>query len=188
MSEALGTVHACGRGLLRGPKLVFDQMAAPVLEVMDTTSYNLVQVQQCYMGMYCFHLVSSMDCLHGLFYNSEDGGSTFLQNVCKLLLDYTLSHPRKLFSSLSLPWEPQIWVGNWVGKDLKRYEYNRGLFLLHFQYSSIGLEKRQILPWLLVGHARIIPEHNYVECCCYANLFSFFKSQTLPVFTDILNV
>jgi hypothetical protein len=37
----LGTVYMCGRGLLRGlwwpvgPKLIFDQMAAQVPEIMD---------------------------------------------------------------------------------------------------------------------------------------------------------
>lgn len=46
MAEALGTVHACERGLLRGwwllvgPKLVFDHMAEPVPEIMDTRGKN----------------------------------------------------------------------------------------------------------------------------------------------------
>jgi hypothetical protein len=41
MAEALGTVHMHGRRLFRGwwwsvgRKLVFDQMAAPVPEIMD---------------------------------------------------------------------------------------------------------------------------------------------------------
>jgi hypothetical protein len=41
IAEALGTVHTRGRGLLRvrwwpvGPKLVFDQTAAQVSEIMD---------------------------------------------------------------------------------------------------------------------------------------------------------
>jgi hypothetical protein len=41
MAEALGTVHMLGRGLLKkcwwpvGPKLLFDQMAARVPEIMD---------------------------------------------------------------------------------------------------------------------------------------------------------
>jgi hypothetical protein len=42
MSEALGMVHTCGRGLLRGPvdpKLGFDQTAAEVPEIMVTTLY-----------------------------------------------------------------------------------------------------------------------------------------------------
>jgi hypothetical protein len=52
MAEALGTVHMCGRGLLRecwwrvGPKLVFDQMAAPAAEIMDTSGmYNTMTVK-----------------------------------------------------------------------------------------------------------------------------------------------
>jgi hypothetical protein len=41
MAQALRAVHSSGRELLRGlwwtmaPKLVFDQMAAPVPEIMD---------------------------------------------------------------------------------------------------------------------------------------------------------
>jgi hypothetical protein len=41
MAKLIGTVHTCGRGLLRGwwlpvgPKLVFDHMAATVPEIMD---------------------------------------------------------------------------------------------------------------------------------------------------------
>jgi hypothetical protein len=45
MSETLGTVHTRGRGLLRRwwwpdrPKVSFDQMAAPVPEIKDSTLY-----------------------------------------------------------------------------------------------------------------------------------------------------
>jgi hypothetical protein len=45
MAEALGKVHARRRGLVRqwwwpeGPKLVFDQMAAPVPEIMNGSLY-----------------------------------------------------------------------------------------------------------------------------------------------------
>jgi hypothetical protein len=45
-AEALGTVHMRGRRLLRGrwwsvsAKLVFDQMAAPVPEIMDASLYT----------------------------------------------------------------------------------------------------------------------------------------------------
>jgi hypothetical protein len=45
MAEAWGTVHTLGKGLLRGwwwpvgPKLVFDQMAAPVPEIINGSLY-----------------------------------------------------------------------------------------------------------------------------------------------------
>jgi hypothetical protein len=45
MAECLETEHTCGRGPLRrwlwpvGPKLVFEQMAAPVPEVMNGSLY-----------------------------------------------------------------------------------------------------------------------------------------------------
>jgi hypothetical protein len=56
MTEALGTVHARRRGLLQGwrwsvdPKLVFEQMAAPVVEIIDvfyilrTMKENVIQL------------------------------------------------------------------------------------------------------------------------------------------------
>jgi hypothetical protein len=45
MAEALGTVHIRGWGLIRGwwwpvsPKLLFDQMAAPIPEIMGGSLY-----------------------------------------------------------------------------------------------------------------------------------------------------
>jgi hypothetical protein len=45
LAETLGTVHTRGIGLLRerwwplGPKLIFDQMAAPVPDIMDGYLY-----------------------------------------------------------------------------------------------------------------------------------------------------
>jgi hypothetical protein len=33
----------------------------------------------------------------GLSFDPEDGGSAFLRNVCQLVLDYTVSHPRILW-------------------------------------------------------------------------------------------
>jgi hypothetical protein len=52
MAEALGMMHAGGRGLLQGrwwtggPKLVYNQIGAPVPEIMNTTTYiNAVAVK-----------------------------------------------------------------------------------------------------------------------------------------------
>jgi hypothetical protein len=51
MAETLRTVHKRGRGLLRGwwwevgPKLVFDQMASPVPEIMDGSLYLKVRFE-----------------------------------------------------------------------------------------------------------------------------------------------
>jgi hypothetical protein len=38
----------------------------------------------------------------------ENGGSTHLRNFCLLQRDYKAQYPRRLSSSYSLPWEPQI--------------------------------------------------------------------------------
>jgi hypothetical protein len=38
----------------------------------------------------------------------DDGGSTHLWNVVRHLLDYTAVHPRRLWTSYSPPWEPEI--------------------------------------------------------------------------------
>jgi hypothetical protein len=35
-----------------------------------------------------------------LFFNPEDGGSTFLQNVCELIPDYIVLHHRTPYSSM----------------------------------------------------------------------------------------
>jgi hypothetical protein len=59
MAEALGTVHTSGRGLLpgwwwpAGSKLVFDQMAAPVPEIMDTPVF-------WFFSRYCRELQSDV--------------------------------------------------------------------------------------------------------------------------------
>lgn len=52
MAEAVGIVHMCGKVLLVGPELIFDEMAEPILEVMDTTSYSskLRKVYKIIMG------------------------------------------------------------------------------------------------------------------------------------------
>jgi hypothetical protein len=39
------------------------------------------------------------DYLLGLLFNTEDGDSVFLRNVCELLPDYTASHPRSVRST-----------------------------------------------------------------------------------------
>jgi hypothetical protein len=36
-------------------------------------------------------------CLHGLLFDPEDGGNTFVRNVGKLLPDYITSHPRRQY-------------------------------------------------------------------------------------------
>jgi hypothetical protein len=47
-------------------------------------------------------------CLLGLLFNPKDGGSMFLENISKLLPEYTVSHHRRKYPSHSLMWEPQI--------------------------------------------------------------------------------
>jgi hypothetical protein len=37
-------------------------------------------------------------CLYNLIFNPEDRGRIFLQNISKLLTDYTTTHPRKWYS------------------------------------------------------------------------------------------
>jgi hypothetical protein len=57
---------------------------------------------------------SSASCLlHAVFllsllFDYEDGGDTFLWNICWLSLDYVALYPRRQNSSKSLLWEPQI--------------------------------------------------------------------------------
>jgi hypothetical protein len=66
MAEALGTVHTRGRGLLRGrwspvgPKLVFDQMAEPVPEIMDDCLYQYPSYSEWKQYDFCklYHMSS----------------------------------------------------------------------------------------------------------------------------------
>jgi hypothetical protein len=44
-------------------------------------------------------LISVFLCLFSLFFGPEDGGSTFLRNIGKLLPDNKLSHPSRLYFS-----------------------------------------------------------------------------------------
>jgi hypothetical protein len=62
MAEAMGTVLTRGRRLLRkrwwpvGPKLVFDQIASPVMEIMDGPLYA-----QKKRGHPCFEWIGTHD-------------------------------------------------------------------------------------------------------------------------------
>jgi hypothetical protein len=61
MSEALGTVHIRGRELLRGPvspKLVFEQIVAPVPEIMDGYLYF---VDIIFLRMYIYIMGGGID-------------------------------------------------------------------------------------------------------------------------------
>jgi hypothetical protein len=66
------------------------------------TSCCLVEVDLRLRCAYCHH--------HQGTHRPNDGGSKHLWNVGKLLLDYTEQEPRRLSSSYSPPWEPEIWV------------------------------------------------------------------------------
>jgi hypothetical protein len=91
----------------------------------DVTSCSLAEVYRTFEVTYCFHLQGqrisraikagphqagshSASWLLGLLLDPEDGGSTFLRNVGKLLPDYITSHPRRWNSSESTPRERQI--------------------------------------------------------------------------------
>jgi hypothetical protein len=66
------------------------------------------EVPWCFRGMYCLHLHGQSKascllldgCLLELLFAPEDGGSMFLRNISKLLLDYTASHTERYYSSV----------------------------------------------------------------------------------------
>jgi hypothetical protein len=65
----------------------------------DISPCSLVGVDRRFRGMYCLHHHHQSD---------DDGGSTHLWNVGLLQWDYTAVYPRRLQSSYSLVWEPEI--------------------------------------------------------------------------------
>jgi hypothetical protein len=66
---------------------------------------SLVEVYQRFRGPCCLQHQGDE-----ATQSSDDGGSKDLQNVGKLLPDYTALQPRRQPSSYSPPWEPQILI------------------------------------------------------------------------------
>jgi hypothetical protein len=58
----------------------------------DVGPCSLTEVYQSFRSVYCLH-------------RPDDGNCKHVWNANKLLLEYTTQHPRRLPSSLSLPWE-----------------------------------------------------------------------------------
>jgi hypothetical protein len=88
MAEALGMMHELGRVLLLGllwpvdPKLVFDQMAAPMLEIMDD-SLHISSIRTVLKRYLC------SKCSNQIFVHI----SSVLQQYCmlfKIFLDVTV--------------------------------------------------------------------------------------------------
>jgi hypothetical protein len=66
----------------------------------DVTPCSLMEVHRCFGGRYCFQIQGRRV--------DQASYSTFLRNVGKHLRNYTLSHRRREYSSLSPLWEPQL--------------------------------------------------------------------------------
>jgi hypothetical protein len=62
--------------------------------------YSLVWVYQRFRGLYCLH-----------DYRPDDGGSTDLYKVGRLIPVYTALQPRRQTSSYSQPWGPEVIFG-----------------------------------------------------------------------------
>jgi len=58
----------------------------------DVGTCSLTEVYRSFRSVYCLH-------------RPDDGNCKHVWNAKKLLLEYTTQHPRRLSSSLSLPWE-----------------------------------------------------------------------------------
>jgi hypothetical protein len=63
----------------------------------DVVPCSHVEVDRCFRVAYCLHR-----------HRHDEGGSTPLCNVGQLQRDYTALHPRRLYTSYSPPWEPEI--------------------------------------------------------------------------------
>jgi hypothetical protein len=62
----------------------------------DVAPYSPIEVNRRFRGAYCLH------------YRPDDGVSTRFWNVGLLRRDYRSLYPRRLSSSYSRPWEPEI--------------------------------------------------------------------------------
>jgi hypothetical protein len=74
----------------------------------DIALYSLIEVGRCFRGTYFLHHQGD---------HHPDEGSTHFWNVGQFLLEYTAQHPRRLSSSFSPPWEPEISLlacFNWI--------------------------------------------------------------------------
>jgi hypothetical protein len=60
---------------------------------------NTMEVCQRFGTTYFSTKYLSAACLLSLLFDLEDRGSMFFRNACKILPDYTASHPRKEYSS-----------------------------------------------------------------------------------------
>jgi hypothetical protein len=69
----------------------------------DVIPHSPVESHRWFGGTYCLQLLfdSTLLTLLDLLFGADDGGSTFLRNVCILLPDYMAIHPR---NSHRLPW------------------------------------------------------------------------------------
>jgi hypothetical protein len=79
---------------------------------------------------------SRASCLFGVLFSTEDGSSTSLWNVSKLLLFYTVSHPRRYESPLKFVAILHV-VSQYFTPSFKYREQNtsvlHSLFAFHFQ-------------------------------------------------------
>jgi hypothetical protein len=72
----------------------------------DIVLCSLFEVDWCFRGVYCF------------YHCPDKGGSTHLWNVVLLQWDYTVLYARRLSSSNSLLWEPEIYKIKMTGGDM----------------------------------------------------------------------
>jgi hypothetical protein len=80
----------------------------------------------------------------GLHSDTEDGGSTFLQNVSTQLTDYAAPHPRKTVVTAVFP-AYNILIGESEGKTTLCRSRRR------WEYNIKGMREWQLFKWLRTG-------------------------------------
>jgi hypothetical protein len=88
-SEHTATVHCISLASLQ----VFTVVTMKSVIFWDVILCGLVKFYHCLLPVHCFL---------GLLINSENGGCTSIVNDDKLLLEYMVSCPRRLYSCISL--------------------------------------------------------------------------------------
>jgi hypothetical protein len=91
----------------------------------DIAPCCLLEVYQHFRGTYCLHHQDDgsdirNDSIIRAMSLPDDGGCARLWNVGQLLRDFTAQYPRRLSSSCSRPWEPEISLGYLKPSIVKR--------------------------------------------------------------------
>jgi hypothetical protein len=151
---------------VRGTSCLYESKLLRFLSFMnmtvfwDVSSCTHVEVDRRFTGAYCLH------------HQGDDGGSTHLWNVSHLLCDYMAQYPRRLSSSYSPPWEPEIFLVlcfpytkciQWTHKR-KVVTVRLGLQVLSVNIHEFRWNLVRDVGWICCPHTFYIPHFTWMQC------------------------